>query len=147
MNYGVVFAVIIVPLILWLGYRSYVIFREGFSTNRAGKILFLIMAFCVAAFFLIMLAIGIISGSVNNRGPITDVYRCDGGKEITVTYRKYAPSLTLSDGRYIEFSDPEYSDHGARYVNADKSVIFWVSDQNQNYLEEDGKVTYTNCRR
>ncbi len=111
---------------------------------RIGKVAFWVVAIAIVGFFLMMFTMGIISGSVNTRGPITYVYKCDGGKEITITFTKYAPNLTLSDGRYIEFSDPEYNGQVAQYVNTDKSIV-WVSEQNGSYLEEGGKVTYSNC--
>ncbi len=149
MGYSVIFLVVLVSTILWLIYKTVSIFREGFQTKRIGKIIFLIFAFCFVGFFVMMFSMGVMSGWVNTRGPITYVYKCDGEKAISITFRKYAPNLTLSDGRYIEFSDPEYSGQGpdqvARYVNTDKSII-WISQSKSGYLEERGKVTYSNCR-
>ena len=116
---------------------------------NVGKVIFWIVAIAIVGFFVMMFSMGVMSGWVNTRGPISYVYKCDEKKEITITFRKYAPNLALSDGRYIEFSDPEYSgqgpDHVARYLNADKSIV-WVSERNSGYLEESGKVTYSNCR-
>jgi hypothetical protein len=113
--------------------------------RRAGKIIFWIVVVAIVGFFVMMFSMGLISGWVNTRGPITYVYKCDRAKEITITFRKYAPNLTLSDGRYIEFSDPEYNGQVVQYVNADKSIV-WVSEQSGSYLKESGKVTYSNCR-
>ena len=149
MTYEIIFLAVLILLIAFLVYKSIAIFRAGFGQNRIGKIIFLIIAFCIVGFYVMMFSMGIMSGYVNTRGPITYVYKCDEGKKITVTYRKYAPNLTLSDGRYIEFSDPKYSgqgpDHIVKSVNADKSIV-WVSQGKSGYLEEKGKVTYSNCR-
>ena len=66
MNYETLFYAILGLFLVWLVYRSYAIFREGFSTNRIGKVIFLIFTFCIVSFFLMMGSMGVISGLANS---------------------------------------------------------------------------------
>jgi membrane-bound inhibitor of C-type lysozyme len=51
--------------------------------------------------------------------------------------------LTLSDGRKLALPQA-VSASGARYANADESVVFWNKGRTA-FVEEAGKQTYTGC--
>jgi hypothetical protein len=65
-NYELIFGGILILFIGWLIYRSFGILQEGLRQNRIGKIVFLVAAFCIVGFFLIMGTMGIISGWANS---------------------------------------------------------------------------------
>ena len=91
--------------------------------------------------------------------PITATYSCDAGKTISATYyqgqSKPATSaggppvpggsvaLTLSDGRAMTLPQT-ISANGARYANADESVVFW-NVGNGATLTENNQQTFTGC--
>ncbi len=82
----------------------------------------------------------------------TVVYYCDGKKSITTTYHLPDDALVdvyLNDGQVdsdgVELSLPHViSGSGARYANADESLVFW-NKGNTAFLEENGTTTYVNC--
>ena len=76
---------------------------------------------------------------------IQAVYTCDGGKHITATYLNDVGkvNLQLSSGKTILLPHA-MSANGARYANADESIVFW-NVGNTAFLEENGIQTYANC--
>jgi membrane-bound inhibitor of C-type lysozyme len=51
--------------------------------------------------------------------------------------------LALSDGRKVTLPQA-MSGSGARYANADESIVFW-NKGNTAFIEEKGKTTYEGC--
>ncbi|HLX29532.1 MAG TPA: MliC family protein [Casimicrobiaceae bacterium] len=73
-------------------------------------------------------------------------FQCNGGKSIVAVFENGASSrvdLTLSDGRHLALPQA-LSASGARYANADESVVFW-NKGNTAFIEERGRTTYTGC--
>ncbi|MFO1415464.1 MAG: DUF333 domain-containing protein [Burkholderiales bacterium] len=73
-------------------------------------------------------------------------FACEGGKTIAATFRNGTPAsvqLALSDGRKLDLPQA-MSASGARYANADESVVFW-NKGNTAFLEENGKTTFGGC--
>ena len=73
-------------------------------------------------------------------------FHCDDGKSIVAVFENSAPSrveLKLSDGRHMALPQA-LSASGARYANADESVVFW-NKGNTAFIEERGRTTYTGC--
>ena len=73
-------------------------------------------------------------------------FACSGGKSIDAVFVNGASSrvdLVLSDGRRLSLPQAA-SGSGARYANADGSVVFW-NKGNTAFLEERGKATYDGC--
>jgi putative hemolysin len=74
-------------------------------------------------------------------------FLCAGGKSIDANFINGVPSsvkLALSDGRALDLPQVE-SGSGARYANADESVVFW-NKGNTAFIEEGGKTTFAGCR-
>ena len=72
-------------------------------------------------------------------------FACNGGKSIDATFTNGPTSsvrLVLSDGRALSL--PAMSASGARYANADESVVFWNKGDTA-FIEEKGKTTYEGC--
>jgi hypothetical protein len=73
-------------------------------------------------------------------------FACSGGKAIDASFVNGASSrvdLVLSDGRKLSLPQAP-SGSGARYANADESVVFW-NKGNTAFVEEGGKTTYDAC--
>lgn len=75
----------------------------------------------------------------------TDTFRCADGKSIVAKFYPDEVALTLSDGR--DLSLPQViSGSGARYADAEESVVFW-NKGNTAFVTEgsDDNVTYKDC--
>jgi membrane-bound inhibitor of C-type lysozyme len=73
-------------------------------------------------------------------------FRCDGGKTIEARFINGAQSrveLTLSDRRTLKLPQA-MSGSGARYANADESIVFW-NKGNTAFIDEKGTTTYAGC--
>jgi membrane-bound inhibitor of C-type lysozyme len=83
-----------------------------------------------------------------NQQDISASFACDGGKKIQAVFMagaKPAVKLTLSDGRQLTLPQA-LSASGARYANADESVVFWNKGRTA-FLEEAGHQTYSGCEQ
>lgn len=73
-------------------------------------------------------------------------FRCAGGKSIEANFIN-APTgsvkLALSDGRALDLPQV-ISGSGARYANADETIVFWNKGTTA-FMEEGGKTTYRDC--
>jgi membrane-bound inhibitor of C-type lysozyme len=77
---------------------------------------------------------------------ITASFVCDGGRTIGAVFTAGTPGsveLHLSDGRRLVLPQT-ISASGARYANADESVIFWNKGRTA-FIEEAGHQTYSGC--
>lgn len=73
-------------------------------------------------------------------------FSCDGGKSITATFHlpeDQFVNVNLSDGRHLILAHVISAD-GARYANADESVVFWTRGVTA-FVTENGTTTYANC--
>ena len=73
-------------------------------------------------------------------------FACKGGKTIAANFGTNSVSLKLSDGR--SFTLPQaMSGSGARYANADESLVFWNKGDTAFITEGpgEGKETYSGC--
>jgi membrane-bound inhibitor of C-type lysozyme len=73
-------------------------------------------------------------------------FACNDGKSIDATFVNGPASrvrLVLSDGRMLTLPQA-LSGSGARYANADESLVFW-NKGNTAFIEEKGKTTYDGC--
>jgi putative hemolysin len=73
-------------------------------------------------------------------------FACAAGKSIDATFVNGPASsvrLALSDGRKVTLPQA-MSGSGARYANADESIVFW-NKGNTAFIEEKGKTTYEGC--
>lgn len=73
---------------------------------------------------------------------------CDDDKSIQATIHipeDEAVDLVLSDGRTMTLPHAVSAD-GARYANADESIVFWTRGETGFITEGgDGETTYSNC--
>lgn len=78
--------------------------------------------------------------------PVADVtFRCDQGKTIGAVFYADRVDLTLSDGRSLTLPQA-MSASGARYANADESIVFWNKGDTAFITEgADGPETYSGC--
>jgi len=71
-------------------------------------------------------------------------FKCEDGKHLYAEFLDDAIEIELSEGREMTLSRTE-SPSGARYANEDESIIlFHRSDS--IFINEDGNVTFDNCR-
>lgn len=70
-------------------------------------------------------------------------FNCKGGKTISAAFYQRAVGLSLSDGREIDL-EQTISGSGARYANADESIVFWNKGDTA-FIQENGKETYSDC--
>ena len=73
-------------------------------------------------------------------------FACNDGKSIDATFVNGPDSsvrLVLSDGRKVTLPQA-MSASGARYANADESLVFW-NKGNTAFIEENGKATFDGC--
>ena len=86
-------------------------------------------------------------GSCTAAAPIRARFDCSDGKSIEAAFFNAAPGhveLTLSDGR--RFTLPQaVSASGARYANADESIVFWNKGDTA-FIDEQGRRSYADCR-
>lgn len=70
-------------------------------------------------------------------------FSCADDKTIAAHFSSQQAKLILSDGRTLDLTVAT-SASGARYASADEQTVFWNKGDQAN-LEEQGKVTYSNC--
>jgi membrane-bound inhibitor of C-type lysozyme len=71
---------------------------------------------------------------------------CGDDKAIDAVFSNGSESrvrLSLSDGRRLVLPQAR-SASGARYANADESIVFWNKGDTA-FIEEHGRITYTDC--
>jgi len=72
-------------------------------------------------------------------------FKCDDDKSVKATFYPEKVDLTLSDGRTIELPQT-MSGSGARYANADETMVFWNKGNNAFITEgSDDKETFSGC--
>lgn len=74
------------------------------------------------------------------------LFRCDAGRTLDAVFGNGAlssVSLMLSDGRSLVLPQVR-SGSGARYANADESVVFWNKGHTA-FIDENGRRTYRRC--
>ena len=74
------------------------------------------------------------------------VFDCEAGQSIEAAFDngpKPGVRLSLSDGRRWVLPQA-LSASGARYANADESIVFW-NKGNTAFIEEGGRTTYQGC--
>jgi len=71
------------------------------------------------------------------------VFTCTGKKTIEAVFFNGKATLNLSDGRNMTLSQA-LAASGARYANADESVVFWNKGTTAT-LTENNQVTYQDC--
>ncbi|HEY9480972.1 MAG TPA: MliC family protein [Candidatus Paceibacterota bacterium] len=77
--------------------------------------------------------------------PISSVaYACDASKTIGARYFKDHVDVKFDDGRAITLPQAISAD-GARYANADESLVFWSKGNSVMVLEDGAESTYKNC--
>lgn len=79
---------------------------------------------------------------------ISASFRCADGKQIQAVFingSQPSVSLHLADGRRLDLPQA-MSASGARYANADESVVFWNTGRTA-FLEEHGQRTYSDCQQ
>jgi membrane-bound inhibitor of C-type lysozyme len=77
---------------------------------------------------------------------ISASFACDAGKGIQALFNtgaQPAVTLMLSDGRQLTLPQAP-SASGARYANADESVVFWNKGRTA-FIDERGRQTYSGC--
>jgi len=73
-------------------------------------------------------------------------FTCGAGKSIAAIFHNGPQSrvrLSLSDGRHLVLPQAR-SASGARYANADESIVFWNKGDTA-FIEEGGRMTYRDC--
>ena len=77
---------------------------------------------------------------------VTATFKCAGKKTVVAEFDR-APvdqvKLKLSDGRDLTLPHAISAD-GARYANADESIVFWNKGDTA-FVTENGKETYSGC--
>jgi membrane-bound inhibitor of C-type lysozyme len=99
--------------------------------------------FCLAATLLCSICVA--SCTVEQQ-PVRASFVCDGGKTIGASFIAGTPAraeLQLSDGRRLMLPQA-ISASGARYANADESVVFWNKGRTA-FIDEGGRQTYSEC--
>ena len=80
------------------------------------------------------------------RAPIKARFACAAGKSIDATFvnePKSRVELVLSDGRKLTLPQT-MSGSGARYANADETIVFW-NKGNTAFVDENGRTTWDGC--
>jgi putative hemolysin len=73
-------------------------------------------------------------------------FACDAGKSVDALFdngAQHSVALVLSDGRALSLPQTP-SGSGARYANADESIVFWNKGR-AAFIEERGKLSYSGC--
>ena len=82
-----------------------------------------------------------------NARTIDAFFVCDAGKTVKAIFTNGPDNsnvlLMLSDGRELTLPQAR-SASGARYANADESVVFWNKGDTA-FIEESGRTTYSGC--
>ena len=100
-------------------------------------------------FFSIGFASGILAGFTGvafAQSPTAEAeFKCDDDKSIKAAFYPDKVDLTLSDGRAVELPQT-MSGSGARYANADETMVFW-NKGNTAFITEgsDDKETFSGC--
>jgi membrane-bound inhibitor of C-type lysozyme len=79
---------------------------------------------------------------------ISASFRCADGRHIQAVFingSQPSVSLSLADGRHLDLPQA-MSASGARYANADESVVFWNKGRTA-FLEEHGQRSYSDCQQ
>lgn len=79
---------------------------------------------------------------------ISASFRCADGRQIQAVFingSQPSVSLSLGDGRHLDLPQA-MSASGARYANADESVVFWNKGRTA-FLEEHGQRSYADCQQ
>lgn len=84
-------------------------------------------------------------GPSTNKVNESIIFVCDEGKFTADFTARGSVTISFLNGRSIRLEDAHIA-NGARYSNADMSINLWEGGQNDSYLEENGKVTYNNCK-
>jgi membrane-bound inhibitor of C-type lysozyme len=87
-----------------------------------------------------------LAGSALAQTPTAEAaFKCDDDKSIEAVFYPEKVDLSLSDGRSVELPQT-MSGSGARYANADETMVFW-NKGNTAFITEgsDGKETYSGC--
>jgi len=90
-----------------------------------------------------------INSTVTNSQPteaITAKFICQEGKQLQAKFNSEPESsveLVLSDGRTLQLPRA-ISASGARYANADETIVFWNKGDTA-FLEENGVSTFQDC--
>jgi membrane-bound inhibitor of C-type lysozyme len=72
-------------------------------------------------------------------------FACHGGKSIMAAFYSDSVKLKLSDGRNLTLPQA-MSGSGARYANADESIVFWNKGDTAFITEGSAtKETYSGC--
>ena len=72
-------------------------------------------------------------------------FACDGGKTIDAAFYSDSVELKLSDGRSLTLPQA-MSGSGARYADADESLVFWNKGDTAFITEgSDEDQTYSDC--
>ena len=98
------------------------------------------------------LAIGftiLAAATLASQGALADTkatFACKGGKSIAATFAPDSVALKLSDGRSLTLPQA-MSGSGARYANADETLVFWNKGDAAFITEGpgEGKETYSGC--
>ncbi|MDB5194964.1 MAG: Protein of unknown function periplasmic [Parcubacteria group bacterium] len=83
-------------------------------------------------------------GGLSTALPLADVvYACDAGKTIEAIYTASKVDIFLSDKRHLTLPQA-VSGSGARYANADESIVFWNKGTTA-FITEGKSTTFANC--
>lgn len=74
----------------------------------------------------------------------TQTFNCEDGKKVEVKFDKNNAKTTLKDKSINLSSTP--SAGGARYANADESIVLWNTGDTVT-VDENGETTYKNCTK
>lgn len=76
---------------------------------------------------------------------INALYECTSGDWINASFDLASDKviISLSDGRELRLPRA-ISASGARYANADESLVFWNKGDTA-FIEENGTITYQDC--
>jgi membrane-bound inhibitor of C-type lysozyme len=81
-----------------------------------------------------------------SRDTVSASFTCDAGQSIQAVFTTGAQpvvKLMLSDGRQLTLPQAP-SASGARYANAEESVVFWNKGRTA-FIDERGRQTYSGC--
>jgi len=82
----------------------------------------------------------------DSSGDQTYTYSCDGEKNMSATFhlpKDDFANVNLSDGRHFILAHAISAD-GARYANANESIVFWTRGETA-FMQENGTTTYSGC--
>ena len=91
----------------------------------------------------------IAAATLFSHGALADTkatFACKGGKTIAADFGTNSVALKLSDGRSLTLPQA-MSGSGARYANADETLVFWNKGDTAFITEGpgEGKETYSGC--